>query len=88
MKEAVRNDIKRTHSPLVLWDYCAERRAQIFTLTARDLFQLQGTNPYTATLGSEGDISNLCQFDWYEWVYYYDNSSSTTSWTLPWAIKE
>ena len=20
--------------------------------------------------GEEGDISNLCQFEWYEWCYY------------------
>ena len=39
---------------------------------ARDLFQLQGSNPYTENFGEEGDISNLCQFDWYEWVYFYD----------------
>ena len=75
MKEAVRKDIRLTRSPLVLWDYAAERRAAILSLTARDLFQLQGSNPYTPTFGEEGDISNLCQFGWYEWVYFYDNSS-------------
>ena len=74
LKEAVRKDMREMNSPLVLWDYCAERRASIFTLTARDLFQLQGTTPYTATFGEEGDISNLCQFGWYEWVYFYDDS--------------
>ena len=74
MKEAVRKDIKLTGSPLVLWDYAAERRVAILSLTARDIFQLQGSNPYTATFGEEGDISNLCQFGWYEWVYFYGNS--------------
>ena len=83
LKEAVRKDLRDSGAPLVLWDYCAERRAAIFTLTARDLFQLQGTNPYTATLGEEGDISNLCQFDWYEWVYYYDDSKKTSAFPLP-----
>ena len=47
----------------------------IFCLTARNLFQLQGTNPYSATFGEEGDISNLCRFDWYDWVYFWDGSS-------------
>ena len=37
-------------------------------------FQIQGSNTYPATFGEEGDISNLCQFAWYEWVYFYDNS--------------
>ena len=40
LKEAVRKDMRDSHSPLVLWDYCAKRRVSIFTLTARDLFQL------------------------------------------------
>lgn len=47
----------------------------IFCLTARNLFQLQGTTPYTATFGEEGDISNLCRFDWYDWVYFWDGSA-------------
>ena len=42
MNEAARKDIRLTGSPLVLWDYAAERRAAILSLTARDLFQLQG----------------------------------------------
>ena len=61
--------------PLVLWDYAAERRAAILSLTARDHFQLHGSNPYTETFVEEGDISYLCQFPWYEWVYFYDDSS-------------
>ena len=44
-------------------------------MTARDLFQLQGRNPNTVTFGEEGGISNLCKFGWYEWIYFYDNSS-------------
>ena len=45
------------------------------TLTANNLFQLQGQNPYMATLGEMGDISNLCQFGWYEWVYFRQNTA-------------
>ena len=76
MKEAVRKDINISGSPLVLWDYAEERRAAILSLTTIDLFQLQGSNPPTATFGKEGDISHLCQFAWCEWVYYYDGYST------------
>ena len=76
VKEAVRKDICISHSPLVIWDYAAERGADITSLKARYLFQLQGSNPHTATFGEEGDISHLCQFAWYEWVYFYDDSSA------------
>ena len=76
LKEAIRKDMRDTNSPLVLWDYCLERRVLIFQVTAKKLFQLNGTNPHTATFGTEADISHLCQFGWYEWVYYRDQSAS------------
>ena len=62
-----------------LWDYCIERRARVNNLTAKDAFNLKGTNAHSATLGDTGDISNICQFKWYEWVYSTDNISSFPS---------
>ena len=62
MEEAARKDIMISSSPLVLWDYVTERQAAIISLTARDLFQLQGSNPHTVTLSEEGDISHFCPF--------------------------
>ena len=59
MKEATRKDMRAQHLSLVLWYYCAERRAMIFCLTACNLFQLQVKTPHIATFGEEGDISNL-----------------------------
>jgi len=76
LKEAIRQDMKASGSPLAFWDYCAERRARINNLTARDLFQLEGRNPHFTVTGEEGDISNLCQFDWYEWCYYREHTGN------------
>ena len=39
-KEAIQKDMKESDSPLVFWDYCAERRAHIHNLTTKGLFQL------------------------------------------------
>ena len=75
LKEAVRKDMRETHSPLRLWCHCAERRAQIFNLTAKNIFQLEGQNPHLATFGEMGDISNLCQFGWYEWCYFRQHTA-------------
>ena len=69
-KESIRKDISKTNCPMKLWDYCAERRARIHNVTPRDLFQLHGNTPTTATFGTQGDISNICQFDWYDWCYF------------------
>jgi hypothetical protein len=70
IKEAVRKDMKESDSPLAFWDYCVERRARINNLTAKDLFTLHGTNAHTALTGEDGDISNLCQYKWYDWCYF------------------
>ena len=67
IKEAVRKDMRESNSPLCLWDYCVERRARINNLTAKNAFKLHGSTPHTVTTGDEGDISNLCQYGWYEW---------------------
>ena len=42
----------------------------------KKLFQLNGTNPHTSTFGTEADISHICQYGWYEWVYYRDVKTS------------
>ena len=75
MKAAIRKDMKSSNCPLALWDYCAERRARINNLTARNLFQLDGRNAHFDVMGEEGDISNLCRFDWYEWGYFMDQKA-------------
>ena len=36
IKEAVRKDMKDSNCPLAFWDYCAERRARINNMTAKD----------------------------------------------------
>ena len=69
IKESIRKEICESNSPLVIWCYAAERKSNIFNLTAKNLFQLQGQNPHLATFGEMGDISNLCQWGCYEWVY-------------------
>ena len=62
IKEAVRKDMKDSNCPLAFWDYCAERHARINNMTAKDTFNLHGSNPHTVLTGDEGDISSLCQF--------------------------
>ena len=39
LKESIRKDLRESDAPLRLWCFCAERRADIFTLTAKNLFQ-------------------------------------------------
>ena len=76
LKEAVWKNMCESDSPMCLWDYCVERRARINNLAAKDNFKLHGMTPHTATLAEEGNISSLCQFGWYEWCYYHEQTTA------------
>ena len=66
--------MKDSDCPLAFWDYCAEHCAHINNLT-RNIFQLDGQNAYFSVTGEEGDVSNLCQFEWYSWCYYHEHKN-------------
>ena len=74
-KESIRQDLSHSNCPMRLWDHCAERRARLHNVIPCNLFQLNGHTPITATLDIQGDISNICQFDWYDWCYYREKSN-------------
>ena len=67
IKESIRKDMKSSNCPLVFWNYCSKRRARINNLTAKNLFQLECQTLHFTVTWKEGDIPNLCQFDWYQW---------------------
>ena len=58
--------MKESGCPLAFWDYSIERRARINNFTGKDPFTLYGTNAHTVLTGKDGDISNLCQYKWYD----------------------
>ena len=62
-------------SPLVFWIYCMQRNARINNLPAKDLFSLHGSNTDTCLKGGEEDMSALCQYVWYEWYYFRDQTT-------------
>lgn len=75
-KRAVREDMRKSDCPMVLWDYCCERRAMIHNATASNNYLLNGQTPYFDIHGVEPDISNTCQYNWYDWVYFRDHGVS------------
>ena len=75
IKRAIKKEMKAMDSPLALWDYCAQRCATVNNVTAKNLFQLEGETPSYHITGEQPDISNLCQFGWYEWAYFRDEKA-------------
>ena len=61
-------------SLLKFCDSFVEQQARINKLTAKNLFQLDGTNNNFGIIGSEGDNSQLFQYKWIVWCYNRDSS--------------
>ncbi len=59
IKEATRKDLQAYGLPSLLWDYCMEHQALIYQVTAKNLFQLNGTTLHTFTFGTDADISKI-----------------------------
>ena len=75
-KKAMYRSMKRAHSPMKLWCYCLERYEKINNKLAKDTFQLHGQTPEFLATGVASDISDVCEYDWYEWVYFRDRAAS------------
>lgn len=70
LKTGTKMDMSESKCPIVLWCYCLERRALICRSMAKDNFTLNGMTPHSYMTGETTDISNICAFDWYEWVKF------------------
>ena len=61
-----------TNSPRRLWDYCVVLASLVRSHTALPMYQLHGQLPESVMTGQTADISHICEFGWYWWVYYND----------------
>jgi transposase len=72
LKKGVGRQMVRTRSPKRLWDHCLEREAYVRSLTAHDIYKLDGQVPETLVMGNTADISALSLFGWFKWVMFRD----------------
>ena len=77
LKMAYRRAMRRAQSPEVLWDHCISLQAEIRTHTALSLFDLDGEVPETVLSGDTPDISHLCEFEWYEFVWFLNPTEAS-----------
>ena len=57
--------------PKPLWDHCVELEAIIRSHTSLDIYGLEGQVLETFISGQTGDISSLCEFEWFKWVIFF-----------------
>ena len=65
----------RKNVPLRLWCFTAEYIAAILSFTATPLAKLQGRTSYEFIFGHTPDISEYIEFEFYDWVWYWDSSA-------------
>ena len=53
-----------------LWDHCIELKSFIHSYTAHSNYELDGELPENHMNVQTVDISNICEYSWYEWVMF------------------
>ena len=55
----------------MLWDHCIELESVLRSNTAVYHPELNGQVPETIMKGQTADISNLAEYEWYDWIVYW-----------------
>ena len=71
LKHGLSQNILKSASPKRLWDQCIELEVLIRSSAALDIHGLEGQVPETVMTGQNASISNLCEYEWFQWVKYY-----------------
>jgi hypothetical protein len=66
--------MKAQNFPPRLWDFCSKWSCDVKNKTSSSSFQLEGHTPYEAVTGNTPDISSLTDFDFYEAIWYYEET--------------
>ena len=75
LKRAAGRKMVSTKTPKCLWDDCLENEAIIRSLTAHGTYALKDEVPETLVTGETPDISLISEFQWYQWIKWYDQNA-------------
>ena len=86
LKKGTARKILRTGSPNMLWDDCMVLESEIQSSTVNNIFELYGEVLKTKLRGETANITHICEFGWYDWVYYKENAFTypDDKWLLGW----
>ena len=71
LKQGWSQKVVKSSSPKRLWDNCIETEVFIFLNNALDIYGLEGQLPETVMTVKTADISNLCKYEWFQCMMYY-----------------
>ena len=69
------SSIIKPGAPKRLWDNCLELESYISN-TTHGIYKLDGEVPEAIMFGKTSDISQFCEFEWFEWVIFWDEMTS------------
>jgi len=76
LKRRVHRKMVQKRIPQRLWDFCCKWSCEIHNKTASNLYALEDRTPYEAVMGDTPDISSLIDFDFYDPVWYYEQTAA------------
>ena len=62
--------------PKKLWDHCLELESRIRSATTLPRFDLDHQTPEAKMHGMSSDISDICEFELYEWFMFNDSQAT------------
>ena len=71
LKQGLSRKMLKSTSPKWLWDHCIELEALIRSNNDLDIYGLEGQVPETVMTGQSANISNLCEYERFQLVMYY-----------------
>jgi hypothetical protein len=72
LKKAAGRKMVRAGAPKPFWADAIKLEAYVRSNTAHDIFILQGEVPETVMSGETSDISQFCEFAFYDWIMFRD----------------
>jgi hypothetical protein len=75
LKRKTRRQMVASHCPKRLWDDCMELVGDVTSHTVHENYGLDGQTPQAIITGHTPDISTLGEFQWYQWVKWYDENA-------------
>ena len=76
IKRGSTRKMMKRNVPKKLWDHCLDLESRIRFATALPRFDLDHQTPEAKMHGMSADISDICEFDFYEWVMFNDSQAT------------
>lgn len=74
-KKGTRRMLMASRAPKKLWDHAIELHCLLMSHTSNDIFILNGEVPETFMTGETADISQISEYEFYQWVMFRDTTA-------------